>query len=286
MIERALKNGIESQFFKGKAIVLIGPRQVGKTTLIKYILSGKAKIQFLDGDDPEVRRILSKPNTEQLRSIIGSSEVVFIDEVQLIENIGRTLKIITDQFHDVQLIASGSSAFDIRNKLQEQLTGRKRTYHIYPISWGEWETHVGYLQAQQQLPNRLIYGMYPDVLNNIGDERGVLKELTESYLYKDILALGGLRKPALLKQLVQALALQIGHEVSLNQLASLLQVSKDTISAYIDLLEKTFVIFKLESYSRNLRNEIQKGKKIYFWDTGVRNALIHNFESLELRGDK
>ena len=270
---------------KGKAIIILGPRQVGKTTLVKNILVGNTYL-FLDGDDPTVRILLTNPNTEQLKNIIGNNKILFIDEAQRIENIGITLKIITDQFKEVQLIVSGSSAFEINNKINEPLTGRKWEYLLFPISWKEFEDNIGFVKAEQQLEMRIIYGMYPDVINSIGEEPEVLKQLTDSYLYKDILAFSGIRKPEILEKLLQALALQIGSEVSYNELSKLIGIDKNTISNYIDLLEKAFVIFKLKSFSRNLRNEIKTNQKIYFYDTGIRNMVIGNFNTLDLRPDK
>jgi hypothetical protein len=240
----------------------------------------------LDADDPTVRTLLTNPNTEQLKSIIGKNKLVFIDEAQRIENIGITLKIITDQFKEVQLIVSGSSAFELTNRLNEPLTGRKWEYQLFPISWKEFEGTVGFVKAEQQLELRVIYGMYPDVINRTGEETEALKQLADSYLYKDILAYGGIRKPEVLEKLLQALALQMGNEVSYNELSQLIGIDKNTVSNYIDILEKAFVIFKLKSFSRNLRNEIKTNQKIYFYDTGIRNMIIGNFNALGLRQDK
>lgn len=285
MIERIIQSQIQSKIGCGKAIIILGPRQVGKTTLINNILD-KRNYLFLDGDDPTVRNLLTNPNTEQLKSIIGNNKIVFIDEAQRIENIGITLKIITDQFKNVQLIVSGSSAFEINNKINEPLTGRKWEYQLFPISWKELEDNMGFVKAEQQLELRVTYGMYPDVINNIGDETEVLKQLTESYLYKDILAFSGIRKPEILQKLLQALAFQIGSEVSYNELSQLIGIDKNTVSNYIDILEKAFVIFKLKSFSRNLRKEIKTNQKIYFYDTGIRNMVIGNLNPLDLRPDK
>jgi predicted AAA+ superfamily ATPase len=264
---------------------LIGPRQVGKTTLINTLLSNLSYL-FLDGDDAVVAETLANANTETLKSIIGNYKYVFIDEVQRIPNIGLKLKIMVDQIKEVQVIVSGSSAFDINHLTQEPLTGRKFEYHLYPISWNEFESNVGYMKAQQQLDLRLLYGMYPDVINNSGNEYEVLKNLVSSYLYKDVLSLAGIRKPDILEKIVQALAFQIGNEVSYNEIAQLVGVDKNTVNNYIDLLEKAFVIFRLNSFSKNLRNEIKLNRKIYFYDNGVRNMLIGNFNSLEFRQDK
>ncbi|GLR17620.1 ATP-binding protein [Portibacter lacus] len=285
MIKRTLEEQINNRFGKGKAIILIGPRQVGKTTLFNKLLKDKEHL-FLNGDDPTVRKLLTDPNTEQLKSIIGNYKVVFIDEAQRIENIGLTLKLIADQFKTVQLLVSGSSAFELNNQTQEPLTGRKWEYQLYPISWTEFENNVGYLKAQQQLELRVVYGMYPDVINNLGDEKEILKQLTDSYLYKDILNYGGIRKPEVLEKLLRALAFQIGNEVSYNVLSNLLGIDKKTVSNYIDLLCQAYVVFKLPSFSRNLRNEIKTNQKIYFYDTGVRNMVIGDLSQMALRKDK
>ena len=285
MIERTIKTSIENRFGKGKAIFLIGPRQVGKTTLFKQILAERDFL-FLNGDDPTVRKILTNPNIEQLKNIIGNYKIVFIDEAQRIENIGITLKLITDQIDAVQLLISGSSAFELNNQTNEPLTGRKWEYKLFPISWLEFENHVGFLKAEQQLELRILYGMYPDIIHNFGDEQAVLKQLTDSYLYKDILAFRGIRKPEVLEKLLRALAFQIGGEVSYNELSQLMAVDKNTISSYIDILIQANVVFKLPSYSCNLGNEIKTKLKLYFYDTGIRNMVIGDFTPLELRQDK
>ena len=284
MINRIIEAKIESKLFGGKAIILVGPRQVGKTTLIKKIIESRDYL-FLDADDPTIRNLLKNANTERLKSIIGKNKIVFIDEAQRIENIGVTLKIITDQFKEVQLLVSGSSAFDLGSKINEPLTGRKWEYQLFPFSWKELEAHIGFVKAEQQLELRLIYGMYPDVINSTGPETEVLKQLADSYLYKDILSFSNIRKPEILERLLQALALQIGNEVSYNELSQLLGIDKNTVSNYIDILQKAYVIFKLKSFSKNLRNEIKTNQKIYFYDNGIRNMILGNFNSLSLRQD-
>ncbi len=285
MYSRHLSDRIKDRIDSGKAIVVIGPRQVGKTTLIELILESKDYL-LLDGDDPKTRTLLTEPNTEQIRRILGNYKYVFIDEAQRIDGIGLTMKIITDRFKDVQLFASGSSSFDLSNRINESLTGRKWEYQLFPISWEEYENHHGFLHAEQSLENRLLYGFYPDVLNNVGDEESILRNLVNSYLYKDILSYADIRKPEVLDKLVQALALQIGSEVNLSELAQTVNVDKNTVSKYIDILEKGYIIFKLSSFSRNIRNEIKTNKKIYFYDNGIRNMVIGNFNSIELRNDK
>lgn len=285
MYSRFLKERIEQKLGNGKAIVITGPRQVGKTTLIETILE-KEHYLLLNGDDPKTRAILSEPNTEEIRTILGNYNFVFIDEAQRIPGIGLTMKIITDNFKSVQLFASGSSSFDLSNKINEPLTGRKLEYQLYPISWEEFENHHGYLHAEQQLENRLLYGFYPDVLNNSGDEISILRNLVNSYLYRDILQYADIRKPEVLDKLVQALALQVGNEVNYSELAQIVGIDKNTVNKYIDILEKGYVVFKLGSFSRNVRNEIKSNKKIYFYDNGVRNMVIGNFNPIDLRTDK
>ena len=285
-INRIISSDIKARCFKGKTIVLIGPRQTGKTTLIKSILDDFDDYLFLDGDDISTRQLLENINTQQLKRVIGKYKIVFIDEAQRVNHIGLTAKMINDRFEQVQLILSGSSAFDLNNKISESLTGRKWEYTLFPISWEEIQENQGYVNSLQQLNDRLIYGMYPDVINNTGEETEVLKTLTNSYLYKDILTLSTIKKPEVLEKLVQALAYQMGSEVSYNELARLLGVNKETIGNYIELLEKAFVVFRLKSFSRNLRNEIKFNKKIYFYDNGIRNSIINNFNSIELRNDK
>jgi len=285
MFERTLRGKINEKVGSGKAIVLIGARQVGKTTLLNEILNGKEYL-FLDADDPSTRSLLKNPTTEQIRTFIGDYKYVFLDEAQRVSGIGLTLKIITDQFKDVQLLVSGSSSFDLGNELNEPLTGRKWEYELFPISWEEYENSIGLIKTEQQLENRLLYGFYPEVINDQGRERETLKNLASSYLYRDILAFSEIRKPEVLDQLLQALALQMGSEVNYNELAQLIGINKTTVQKYIDILEKGYIIFRLTSFSRNLRNEIKQTRKIYFYDNGIRNMILGNFNVLALRVDK
>ncbi len=285
MFIRIIENSIKEKIGSGKAIVVVGARQVGKTTLIKKILENKEYL-FLDADDPTVREILTNPNTEQIRTIIGENNIIFIDEAQRINGIGITLKIITDQFKNVQLFVSGSSSFDLGNNLNEPLTGRKWEYELFPISWEEYENKLGFLKAEQQIDNRLLYGFYPDVLNNIGKEREILKNLVNSYLYRDILSFSEIRKPEVLEKLLQALALQMGNEVNYNELAQIVGINKITIQRYIEILEKGYIILRLNGFSKNIRNEIKRNRKVYFYDNGIRNMIIGNFQPLDLRLDK
>ena len=285
MIPRILSQTLLEKFNKGKAIVVLGPRQAGKTTLIQECLRDKDFL-FLNGDDPEVRDLLHRAGISKLKAIIGGHQWVFIDEAQRIPDVGLVAKLITDQFTSVQLVVSGSSSLQINDATQEPLTGRKYEYQLFPVSWEEFESHVGYIEAAAQLEERMIYGMYPDVINNRSDSREVLKQLASSFLYQDVLALTGIKKPDVLDRLLKALALQLGNEVSYNELAGLLEIDKATVARYIDLLEKTFLIFRLNSFSTNQRNEIRNNRKIYFYDTGIRNIIINNLNPLSLRTDK
>ncbi len=285
MFDRTIENTIKEKIKGGKAIVVVGARQVGKTTLLKEILKDKDYL-FLDADDPSTRSLLQNPTTEQIRTFIGEYKYIFLDEAQRIPDIGLTLKIITDQFKKVQIFVSGSSSFDLGNELNEPLTGRKWEYELFPISWEEYEDKIGFIKSEQQIENRLLYGLYPEVINNQGKERETLKNLVNSYLYRDILAFSDIRKPEVLEKLLQALALQLGSEVNYNELSGLIGINKITVQKYIDILEKGYIIFRLNSFSRNIRNEIKQNRKIYFYDNGIRNMIIGNFSQLDLRVDK
>ena len=286
MIERKLSKVIKEQLFRGKVIILVGSRQVGKTTLLgELVRQSDKRILSLNCDEPEVQTILTDTNVAKLRTIIGNNELVVIDEAQKVNNIGLTLKLIVDNIKDVQVVATGSSAFELRNQLNEPLTGRKFEYQMFPISSGEIIDTYGLLEEKRTLENRLVYGSYPDIIMHPEEARRYLTELTQSYLYKDVLSLDSLRKPQLLDKLLQALAFQVGSEVSTNALARTLQTDSKTIDKYLDLLEKCYVIFRLGGLSRNLRTELKRAKKIYFYDNGVRNAVIQQFAPVALRND-
>lgn len=286
MIQRKLQQVIEDRMFKGKAIIVIGARQVGKSTLFQMIASNKnMPILKLNCDEPEVRELFTNLNTQELKLLIGNNRIIIIDEAQRVENIGMSLKLIIDNFPDVQLLVTGSSSFELQNKLNEPLTGRKFEYHLYPISTAELLSTNGILSVKQSLENRLIYGSYPDILNHNDNAKELLINITNSYLYKDILALEDIRKPQLLEKLLIALALQIGSEVSYNEIAQTIGSDSKTVEKYIDLLSKCFVIFQLNAFNRNIRTELKKGKKIYFYDNGIRNAILQNFAPLNLRQD-
>ena len=287
MIKRKLENIFWQKIKKRKAILILGARQTGKTTLIKEI-AGKSQIEtlYLNADLPVVQQQLQKPGLNELKQLIGKAKLVFIDEAQRIQDIGITLKIIVDELPEIQLVVTGSSSFELTSYLNEPLTGRKYEYQLFPVSWEELVEHSNYMESLSQLNQRVIFGMYPDVINNLGEEKEILFNLAGSYLFKDIYTFQQIRKPEFLQKLLQALAFQVGSEVSYNELSSLLQIDRKTIIHYIDLLEKAFVIFRLPAFSRNLRNELSSKVKIYFYDNGIRNALINDFRAIDLRNDK
>lgn len=286
MYKRDLQSVIQERCFQGKVIILLGARQVGKTTLLKKIIQEQhVEALYLNCDEPQTVAALTNCNLKELQMIVGANKFVVIDEAQKVDNIGLTLKLIVDNMPDVQVIATGSSAFELRNCLNEPLTGRKYEYQMFPISSKEIYQSSGYLDLKGLLETRLIYGSYPDILNHANDARELLRMLTDSYLYKDILATDNLRKPDVLDKLLRALAFQVGSEVSYNELAQTVGTDSKTVERYIELLEKCYIIFRLHGLSRNLRNELKKAKKIYFYDNGVRNAVIQQFAPLELRND-
>lgn len=286
MIERKILPMIESRMYRGKAIVLVGPRQVGKTTLLNILKERTEKtFVYWNCDEPDIRKKLTAATSTMLASDIGKAELILIDEAQRVENIGLTVKLIADNMPDRQIVVTGSSALDLSNSVNEPLTGRKFEYSLLPVSAEEMMTHTNATEEKRLLEKRLLFGSYPDVINNPGDEREILKNIVNSYLYKDIFAFQDVRRPEVIEQLLQAVALQIGSEVSFNELAGLLGLNILTVQRYIDLLEKSYVIFHLRSFSRNVRNELKKSRKIYFYDLGVRNALIGDFKPLALRTD-
>lgn len=284
MIQRILQQTITERLFKGKALLIFGPRQCGKSTLVEAVLKGR-KYLHLNGDDNAVREALANTSAATLKNIIGNHQIVFIDEAQRITGIGLALKLITDQFKNVQVIATGSSAFELADRVNEPLTGRKYEFALYPLSFAEMVGHNGFLTEKQLVGYRMVYGYYPEIVTKQAEAKELLKLLAGSYLYKDLLMLEQVKKPALLEKLLKALALQVGSEVSYNELAVTTGANKQTVEKYIDLLQKAYVIFVLPALSRNVRNEIKKGKKIYFCDCGIRNAILNNFNPAESRTD-
>ena len=260
---------------------------MGKTTLLKQLAAEQkyAAVLSLNCDEPDICLLLQNVSSTQLKTLVGNHKIALIDEAQKVDNIGLTLKLMVDNLPEIQIIATGSSAFDLRNKLNEPLTGRKYEFHLYPFSTNELMQHTSLIEERRMLEQRIIYGMYPDVINQPTDGLRLLRELSNSYLFKDILAYKDIRRPDELNKLLTALALQVGSEVSYNELGRTLGLDKETVERYLDLLEKVFVVFRLSSFTRNIRNELRKSKKVYFYDNGVRNAIINNFSPLALRTD-
>ncbi|MFZ1751933.1 MAG: ATP-binding protein [Saprospiraceae bacterium] len=269
-----------------KAIVLLGPRQVGKSTLIQKI-ANESGLEFLiiNADNPAERLLWTNPDFELIKSLIAPFKLIIFDEAQRIENIGLTCKMIIDAGSGHQVIITGSSALGLGDQIYEPLTGRKWDFEMYPVAWEELSNTYTLAKALPMLENLMIYGSYPDVINHSEDKAEVLESLAGSYLYKDVLELGGIRKPEILTKLLQALAWQVGSEVSFHELSKTLGIDKETVSKYIDLLEKSFVIFRLGPLARNERKEISTSRKIYFYDNGIRNAIIGNFKPLSQRND-
>jgi predicted AAA+ superfamily ATPase len=286
MINRTLEDEIKNKFYKGKIIILIGPRQSGKTTLINKILKNiDKKVLSLDGEEFNVKEQLKNPSSEKLKLITGDNEIVFIDEAQKIKDIGSVLKLFHDKLNNVQVIATGSSSFELLNKTGEPLTGRKYEFTLYPFSFSELLNNSDFITENSKLESRLIYGSYPEIVTNPSESEELLKLLSKSYLFKDLFSLDNINNPEGFETIVRALALQIGSEVSYKEIANTVGMNKLTVDKYIKLLERAFIVFKLPAYSKNIRNEIRKGKKYYFYDNGIRNAVIGNFNLLENRND-
>ena len=286
MINRSILANIQSDLFKGKAIIITGPRQSGKTTLISMLLEQTSETAIMwNGDEPDIRELLSNCTSTKLKTYIGTHKLVIIDEAQRIPNIELTLKLITDQLPGIQVIASGSSSFLLAQAVNEPLTGRKFEYTLYPLAFSELSSHFGLLEEKRLLEHRLIYGSYPEIVTSQGEEKRLVKLLAESYAYKDIYTLEKIKYPALLEKILRALALQLGNEVSFNELAQLVHADRSTVERYIQLLEQSYILFKLPAFNKNIRNEIKQGRKIYFYDLGIRNALLGNFSPLASRSD-
>jgi len=288
-VTRSLYQNVFNQCFKGKIIILIGPRQVGKTTLLKKLQEniGK-KTKWLNADEADILQALTNANTStQLQQLFGADkELVIIDEAQQIPNIGKKLKLIYDNFPTIQVIATGSYAFELQNETNEPLTGRKKEFYMFPMSFSELVKETDLITEKRMLNTRLVFGSYPEVINNPGNEKEVLRELVTSYLYKDLLKLDGIRKSTVIEKILQTLAFQVGSEVNFHELAQIVgNIDTATVEKYIGLLEKAYIIFKLPALSRNLRNELKKGKKYYFYDNGIRNVIISNYQTIDLRQD-
>ncbi|MBN2174636.1 MAG: ATP-binding protein [Bacteroidales bacterium] len=286
LYNRAIKQKIEEFLFRGKVIIIYGARRVGKTTLSKQIIGSFLDSKYINCELLQNKTALETTNSELLKNFLGTYKLIVLDEAQTISDIGMVLKIISDTFPEIQIIATGSSSFELGNKVMEPLTGRSRVFYLYPFSLEEIKETRDLISIQANLDNFLRFGMYPEVfLRSDNDAIEELNNIAGNYLYKDILQYENLKRSDLLINLLRALALLIGHEISLNELSRLLGENINTLKRYIELLEKSFVIFRLRSYSRNLRKEIAKGQKIYFIDLGIRNALIQNFNPMTMRND-
>lgn len=285
MVERFLYKSIEDKLFKGKVIILTGARQVGKTTLLKQILLNKEGVLWLNGDEMQVQNLFNNASADRLLSEFGNNKIVILDEAQRIKDIGLRLKLIADADSDIQMIATGSSTFELANKVNEPLTGRKWEYQMFPLSFGEMVAHHGKMKEMRMLPRRIVYGYYPEVVTNEGNEVEILKLLTDAYLYKDILSWENIKHPDKLQTLLRALAYQVGSQVSFNELSQMCSLDGKTVERYITLLEQCYIIFRLPSFSRNLRHELKASRKIYFYDNGIRNALIADYTAPEIRQD-
>lgn len=286
MINRIINPQIKDKLFKKKAIILLGARQTGKSTLINEILRNQEKdVFYFNGDDFTDRETLKNISASQIKDLIKNKKIIFIDEAQRIFNIGLTLKIIVDNFKDKQVIATGSSSFDLISEINETLPGRKFEFTLFPLSYKELVDNSNILDEKKKLNHRLIYGSYPEVVTNPEISIDILKTLIDGVIYKDVINFGIIKKPELLEKILRALAHQIGNEVNFNEISQLLNSDPKTIESYIDLLEKSFIIFRLKAFGGNQRNEIKKGKKIYFFDNGVRNAFINDFRVLDNRID-
>lgn len=286
MITRTLEAIIKDRLFSKKAILLLGPRQVGKTTLVKKIHQDfQGKSVLLNGDNPPDRELLNQLNSSRAKDLFHEGQLVIIDEAQRLDNSGLTLKILFDNCPGIQLIATGSSPFELTDKIKEALTGRKWTFRLFPISLEELSGYSSWVEVNRSLDKLMIYGAYPEVINRAGLEKEELYELVSDYLYRDLFSIKEIRKPELLEKLVKALAFQVGNQVSNRELSNLIQVDKETIDKYIHLLEEAFIIFRLNSFSGNLRNELKQSRKVYFYDNGIRNAVISQFNPMSLRQD-
>ena len=285
MIHRILENKLRQLLGSPKAIIVMGARQVGKSTLLHTLFDSLDDVIWMNGDDPDVQELFNQMTSTRLKAIIGNKRYLVIDEAQRIQDVGMKLKLVTDQIPGVQAIATGSSSFELASKVNEPLTGRKREFRMFPLTFSEMVAHTNLLEEMRMIPHRMVFGYYPEVVCNQGNEHIVLKELTNSYLYRDILSLDGIGKPEKLSKLLQALAYQIGNQVSYNEIGKLIGLDSKTVERYIDILEKSYIIFRLGSFSRNLRNELKSSRKIFFWDLGIRNAVIGNLSQVESRTD-
>lgn len=287
IIKRTIQDSVEKSFFKGKVVIVYGARQVGKTTLIKEIQNKhSANSIYLNCDEPDIRKAFTNVTSTEIKSFVGDKKFIFLDEAQRVKNIGLSLKLIIDNFPKIQVVAAGSSSFDLSNEISEPLTGRKKEFYLYPFSLRELRQFYPEIDMERLLEKRILLGMYPEMIQKSDSEaESSLKSLAGSYLYKDVLGHQDIKNSEIIEKLLQALALQVGNEVSYNELANIIGINKKTVANYIQILEKAFIVFRLRPFRRNLRKELSKLRKIYFFDTGIRNALINNFNSFTLRQD-
>lgn len=288
MIHREIERQVQKYLFDGRAILIYGPRRVGKTTLVKHILSAYPQSsEYIQLDDPSIQSRFTNSTADEIVSLLKpSTKLLVLDEAQAVSEIGQKLKLLVDKYPSLQIIATGSSSFELQNEVSAPLTGRKIEFNLYPFSLQELQKHEGFAHVAGKLGNILKFGLYPSIYVSGGDKTArLVEEITSSYLFRDILTYQDVRNPKVLEDLLKALALQVGNEVSSNELANLLGVDRATVTRYIDLLEKIFVIKVLRAYSGNLRNELSKKFKVYFWDIGIRNALLNNFNDMSIRSD-
>jgi len=290
LISRSIASQVREGLEPGKIVVIYGPRQVGKTTLVKQLLSDFTQKESLsiNADQLKYRQLLESQDLQTLAGLMKGYRIVVIDEAQRVKDIGINLKIMADNFTETKFLVTGSASLDLANKINEPLTGRKKTFILYPLSVYELNGYFGTFETKTQLERWLIYGGYPEIVlqTNIEARQNLLAEIIGNYLYRDLLDLGEVKKPGKLVDLLRLLAFQIGAEVAISELASNVAIDRITVEKYLDLLEQSFVIFKVGGFSRNLRKEIAKTSRYYFWDNGIRNALIENFNPLNIRNDK
>ena len=286
-IKRDIDSFLAKRMFGGKTIVIYGPRQAGKTTAVESYLSANASpsdVVTFNGDETQDRQLLADVSAEKLRMLIGKKKILFIDEAHKVPNIGLILKRAWDKVKDVQVIASGSSSVELADKIEEPMTGRKFDYTLMPPSFAELAAFSSPVEEMRKIEQRMVYGTYPDVVTHPGDEVDRLRMIGKGYLYKDILAMGEIKRPELLDRILSALAFQIGQEVVYSELAQTVGSDDKTVSKYIDILEKAYIVRKVASYARNLRNELRKSRKIYFNDCGIRNYIVGDWRPVDMRG--
>lgn len=289
LLERYIEKAIINSIAPNKVIVLMGARRTGKTELLKKIIAKSTGTNLvLNGDDMASHDLFTPITIENYKMNFRNVGLLVIDEAQKIPDIGKKLKLLVDNIQGIKILATGSSAFDMHNKLGEPLTGRKITFHLYQFSQLEYNKYENILETKSRLDHRLIYGSYPELIHikSRQHQQEYLQELVNSYLLKDILEFDGIKNADKIRSLLRLIAFQIGSEVSLSELALKLEIHKDTVAKYLDLLAKTFVLFKVEGFSRNLRKEITKMSRWYFYDNGIRNALINNLNDFDYRNDK